>query len=326
MFQCGMTTPRQITVGHHFPDGLAALVASCLPEGVRVVRLSQDKPLPLSDEVDVLLVLPVRAGGTAMPEVAPNGWPYGLKAIQCLSAGIDEYPRWMFTGAPPAATASGSTAIFMAEFVMAAMLAFEKAIPSVWINDAAKWATVPLGTLHGKTLGLIGFGAIGRAIAERALPFGMKVLCHKRKGGPSGMAGVENVSLASLLGASDHVVVGTPLTEATRGLIGGATLPLFKPGAHFINVARGGIVDQVALVTALDAGQLAMATLDVTEPEPLPAGDPLYTHPKVRVSAHTSWAGGASGLDGLKAILTDNLTRFRDGLPMLNPVDPEAGY
>jgi phosphoglycerate dehydrogenase-like enzyme len=326
MFQCGMTTPRQITVGHHFPDGLAALVASCLPEGVRVVRLSQDKPLPLPDEVDVLLVLPVRAGGAAMPEVAPNGWPYGLKAIQCLSAGIDEYPRWMFTGAPPAATASGSTAIFMAEFVMAAMLAFEKAIPAVWINDAAQWATAPLGTLHGKALGLIGFGAICQGVAERALPFGMTVLCHKRSEGPSGMAGVENVSLASLLAASDHVVVGTPLTEATRGLINARTLALFKPGAHFINVARGGIVDQEALMAALDAGQLAMATLDVTEPEPLPAGHPLYTHPKVRVSAHTSWAGGPSGLDRLKAIITDNITRFANGEPMLNPVDPEAGY
>ena len=66
--------------------------------------------------------------------------------------------------------------------------------------------------------------------------------------------------------------------------------------------------------------------MDVTEPEPLPAGDPLYTHPRVRVSAHTSWAGGPSGLNGLKAIITDNITRFRDGLPMLNPVDPEAGY
>jgi phosphoglycerate dehydrogenase-like enzyme len=322
-----MSAPNQITIGHHFGNWVVDLLGGVLPGWVRVVALPGDAPFPLDPSVEILLVLPERAGGAAFPpDGQPAGWPFGVRLIQCLSAGIDEYPAWLFRTGTPAATASGSTAVPMAEFVLASLLAFEKMLPDVWIHDAADWKPFPLGALAGKTLGLLGFGAIGKAVAERALPFGMRVITHRRSGGTPDLAGVEGVDLATLLAESDHLVVAAPLTPATRHMLNDQAFARMKPGAHLVNVSRGGLVDQDALVAALDNGRLALATLDVTDPEPLPAGHALYAHPKVRVSPHTSWAGGPRVAEGIGRILVENLTRYRDGRPVINPVDPEAGY
>jgi phosphoglycerate dehydrogenase-like enzyme len=322
-----MSAPSHIVIGHHFGNWIVDLLGGVLPDWARVVTMPPSPPFPLDPSVEVLLVLPERAGGAPFPtDGPPPGWPFGVRLIQCLSAGIDEYPAWLFKTGTPAATASGSTAVPMAEFVLASLLACEKMLPDVWIRDAADWKPFPLGALAGKTLGLLGFGAIGRAVAERALPFGMRVITHRRSGGTPDLAGVEGVDFGTLLAQSDHLVVAAPLTAATRHMMNAEAFAHMKSGGHLVNVSRGGLVDQDALVAALDAGTLALATLDVTDPEPLPAGHPLYAHPKVRVSPHTSWAGGPRVAEGIGRILLENLTRFRDGRPVLNPVDPEAGY
>ena len=153
----------------------------------------------------------------------------------------------------------------------------------------------PLGWLNTRTLGLVGLGGIGVAIAERALPFGMQVRALRRRPEPSPLEGVEVVgSLEEVLPEADHLVLAAPATPRTRHLINSDTLALVKPGVHLVNIARGALVDQDALRDALDDGRVAMASLDTVDPEPLPEGHWLYSHPKVRLSAHVSWASPAA--------------------------------
>jgi phosphoglycerate dehydrogenase-like enzyme len=138
----------------------------------------------------------------------------------------------------------------------------------------------PRGTgLTGRTLGVIGYGRIGRDVVRLLSPWGMRVLATQRT--PLDEDGVLYVPLDTLLGEADFVVVACPLTEETRGLLDAQGLGLMKPTAFLVNVARGAIVDQAALVEALRSGRLAGAGVDVVDPEPLPAGDPLLSLPNV---------------------------------------------
>jgi phosphoglycerate dehydrogenase-like enzyme len=143
----------------------------------------------------------------------------------------------------------------------------------------------------------VGIGAIGAATAKRALAFDMQILAYRRTRSPSPLPNVDLVSgLDELLGASDHIVVAAPATPATYHLFDANAFARMKRGAHLINVSRGALVDQDALLKALDDESLAMATLDVTDPEPLPAGHPLYAHPRVRVSPMSAGAPPTPGV------------------------------
>src|SRR4029453_16745478 len=156
-------------------------------------------------------------------------------------------------------------------------------------------------------------GGIGVAIAERALPFGMRGQALRRRPESSPLEGGDVVgSIDELLPEADHLVLAAPATARTRHLINAETLALVKPGVHLVNIARGALVDQDALRVALDDGRVAMATLDTVDPEPLPEGHWLYSHPKVRLSAHVSWASPA-GLARTLEIFIDNLSRYAAG-------------
>jgi gluconate 2-dehydrogenase len=151
--------------------------------------------------------------------------------------------------------------------------------------------------VHGKTLGILGFGRIGQALATRAaLGFGMPVLYHSRRAVPAETLGnelaarVTHTPLDELLARSDIVAAVLPLTDETRGLMGEREFALMKPGAIFVNGARGAIVNEPALLAALDSGHLRAAGLDVFATEPLPQGDPLRTHPKVTPLPHVGSA------------------------------------
>src|SRR5262249_8312038 len=142
----------------------------------------------------------------------------------------------------------------------------------------------------GSTLALVGLGGIGTAIARRALAFDMHVRALRRTDAPSPIEGVEVVrDIDSLVAGADHLVLAAPATARTRHLVDAGLLSRVKPGLHLVNIARGTLVDQDALSVALDDGRVAMASLDTVDPEPLPAGHWLYTHPKVRLFAHISW-------------------------------------
>jgi phosphoglycerate dehydrogenase-like enzyme len=156
------------------------------------------------------------------------------------------------------------------------------------------WDVAPLRPIHrlrGRVLGLLGFGHIGQAVAERARGFGLEVLAHDPYLEPAILerAGARPVALETLLAAADFLSLHLPLTDATRGLVDAAALARLKPGACLINAARGALVDEAALLEALNAGRLAGAALDVLTVEPPLPDQPLLHHPRVIVTPHSAW-------------------------------------
>jgi phosphoglycerate dehydrogenase-like enzyme len=250
----------------------------------------------------------------------------GVRWIHVLGAGVDGFPIEL--ARERILTCSrGAAAPAIAEFVLGAMLAFEKRLPEVWLSEPPEqWNVAELGGLSGRRLGLVGIGAIGGEVAHRALAFDMEVRALRRRPLPTPVPGVDVVTdLRTLVSAADHVVVAAPATPATHHLFDAETFAAMKPTAHLVNVARGSLVDQTALVDALDRGQLALATLDATDPEPLPAGHPLYRHRRVRLSAHVSWSSPETARRTMTCF-AENLERYRWREPLEGVVDREAGY
>jgi len=250
----------------------------------------------------------------------------GMRWVHVLGAGVDGFPLEV-AGERLVTCSRGASAVAIAEYVLASMLAFEKQLPQSWITEPpAEWNVAGLGSLAGRRLGLVGIGAIGTEVARRALAFDMTVTALRRRPEPAPVDGVTLAGdLQTLLGASDHVVVAAPATSSTRRLFDGAAFGAMVRGAHFVNVARGTLVDQDALLEALDRGHLALATLDVVDPEPLPAGHRFFTHPKVRLSPHISWSSPTTVLRTFE-MFVENLARFRRGEPLVGIVDREEGY
>jgi len=250
----------------------------------------------------------------------------GVRWIHTIGTGVDRFPLGA-VGDRILTCSRGASAIPIAEWTLAMLLAFEKRLPESWIaSPPERWNQAELGGLHGRTLGLVGLGGIGAAVATRARAFGMRVVGLRRSPGPSPIAGVEIApGLESLLAGSDHVVIAASATPETHHLIGREALARMKPGVHLVNVSRGSLVDQDALREALDGGQVARASLDVCDPEPLPEGHWLYSHPRVRLSPHISWSAPGA-LERLFATFAENLRRWRLGLPLEGRVDVERGY
>jgi phosphoglycerate dehydrogenase-like enzyme len=235
--------------------------------------------------------------------------------VHLVSSGIDFYPQWLFNG-PPVTTSRGSAADNLAEFALAAIFAASKHLPAIWVKDD-QWHFTPLRPLKGTTLGILGFGAIGERLAQKALALGIRVVALRQSPAPFS-AGVEAArDIHDLFARADHLVVAAPLTEATRHIINRDVLASARPGLHLINIARGGLLDQEALLQALDNGQVGLASLDVTEPEPLPLGHPLYTHPRVRLSPHTSAISTRSKEEIADTFLA-NLARYAANVELYN--------
>jgi len=295
---------------------------------VRVVDLPPGPLSSLPGDASVLFALPFsKAGNAAATQAAPvpQGWPFKLDWVQLASVGIDYYPPWLFQG-PVVTSARGTASDAIAEYVLAAIFSAAKRIPGIWLDDAAHWQRQSLSLVQGSVLGLYGFGSIGRALAQRAQALGLRVLAVRRSDAPFEIEGVEGVaSLAQLAARSDHLVLAAPATAATRHAINHAVLAQAKPGLHLINVARGSLIDDQALLAALDAGRIGLATLDVTEPEPLPAGHRFYSHPQVRLSPHIS-PSTEHIVQALLDKFLGNLQRFRSGQPLTDVVDPGRGY
>jgi phosphoglycerate dehydrogenase-like enzyme len=284
------------------------------------------RPWEAPADVDVLLTRP-GPGWSKAPREPPSDWPGSIRWVQLASAGIDFYPDWLVAADGPVVTcARGVTAAPIAEYVFAAILGFEKRLDSVAIASPEQFRQVELGGLEGRTLGLYGFGAIGRAVAARARAFDMAVVAARRdRTAPTehGVTFVEDVS--SLVAASDHLVLAAPLTPATRGAVGADALAHARPGLFLVNPARGALIDQAALLAALDDGRVAGAVLDATDPEPLPAGHPLYTHPKARVTPHISWQSSRNSAK-LVDCFAANIDAYVEGRPLAGVVDPVHRY
>lgn len=292
-----------------------------LPED-EVITLEPGLLEGVPEATRALIVRPIEIRGLTQP-VPPPGWPFQLDWVQLSSSGVDAYPGWLFD--VPVVSAKGTATEQIVEYLLAAIFSAAKQIPQLWVQDS-QWAFKALAPVRGTTLGIFGFGDIGQHLAQQAQALGMQVVALRRSPEPIEQPGVETLySLDALVARADHLVIAAPLTEATRGVIGREVLAHAKPGQHLINIARGALLDQAALREALEAGRLRLATLDVTEPEPLPDGHALYQHPRVRISPHTS---GVS-TDGQRRIaerFLENLRRFRAAQDLLHPLDLTRGY
>ena len=315
-----------LTVCHQYDEQLAAAVQQGLPRDVAFVALGNKPETAWSvpDNAQVLLINQDSATiglHKAMPR--PEGWPFALEWVHLRSTGIDKYPDWIFEVARVTVN-RGGYAVPISEYVMAAMLTFAKDIPGIWAHDRSGWRNHRLADLSGATVGIVGFGEIGREIGKRAMAFGMTVVGTRRSGGCLGLDNATALPLHDLLACSDHVVLCAPLTAETRGLMDASAFARMKPGSHLINVGRGALVDTQALRAALDF-PLAAATLDVTDPEPLPDGHWLFGHPKVRISPHIS---GSSPQTRRRAtwFFLENLECYRAGLPLRGEVDKALKY
>jgi phosphoglycerate dehydrogenase-like enzyme len=275
-------------------------------------------------DASALIVRPINVRGVDLKE-QPAGWPWSLQWVQLASSGIDFYPSWLFDVAQ-VSSAKGANANPVAEFALAAIFSAAKQLPDLWVNND-DWHFTYLRPIEGATLGILGLGSIGQSLAHKALALGMRVIAYGRPGQPiAGIPGVEAArDIHHLFAEADHLVVVAPLTADTRHLLNRDVLGSAKPGLHLINLARGGLLDQQALLEALDNGSIGRATLDVTDPEPLPAGHPLYSHPRVHISPHTS----ALSTDGKHRFIDDfvaNYQRFQADQPLENLVDIARGY
>lgn len=259
-----------------------------------------------------------------------------LRWIQFLGAGIEgSLSPGLLASDIILTNASGVHAIPIAEHVFGMMLMFARGlhrcvhqqIHAEWNRDGFR---EQVRELHGATLGVVGLGAIGTAVAERGKAFGMRVLATRRH--PQRRAEAVDVllppsRLPDLLRESEYVVLCVPLTRETRHLIGEAELRQMRRDAILINISRGAVVDQPALIRALQEGWIAGAGLDVLDPEPLPAESPLWRLPNVVISPHIS---GVTPHYGTRAaeIFLRNLHAFLadDPASMVNVVDKQEGY
>jgi phosphoglycerate dehydrogenase-like enzyme len=296
----------------------------------------------LGPESHPLLVQAIARGGGSLVEspeeanvVVWTGWPPdgmrevlhpGVEWVQLHLAGVE---RWfeqrlldrdrVWTGA------QGIYAPDVADHAVAFVLAAARRFPVA--ARRRSWAPLDGDRLPGRTVGIVGAGAIGRETIERLSPFGIRTIALTRSGhevpGATRSLGVEE--LDELLRDSDYVVLAAPLTDATRGMIGERELQLIGSDGWLVNVARGGLVVTHELVTALAEGALAGACLDVTDPEPLPDGHPLWGFENVLVTPHVANPPGTI-YEPLAGRVEENLRRFREGRELLAVVDPDLGY
>lgn len=224
---------------------------------------------------------------------------------------------------------AGLYAIPIAEHVVMCMIAARLNLLGLMrAQAAATWApeTESDQELNGSVALILGYGALGRAVGARARALGVTVLGARRSGDSAPEDGVSSGGTwREQLPRADFVVLTLPSTPETRGIVGERELAAMKPGAWLINVARGSLVDEAALLEALTNGHLGGAALDAFQHEPLPPAHPFWALPNVILSPHSSWRSSRL-LEREVALFGDNLRRFIDGDPLQNVVDLEAGY
>ncbi len=339
-----MTDPIEVLITLPFSEELLNLLRGVSPR-LKIIpfraRKPEDIPAALWSRVEVLYtnnVLPT-------PEQAPH-----LRWVQFHWAGVDHVldspllkkPDLVFT------TLSGVAATKAAEFAVMLMLALGHRLPDLlaaqkkgeWPRE--RWERFSPQELRESTVGIMGYGSIGRQIARLLREFGATILATKRdvmhpedtgyipegQGDPAGDL-VHRLyppqAIHSMLRECDFVVITVPLTRETRRSFGAAELAAMKPSAFLIDISRGQVLDQNALVAALHDRKIAGAALDVFEEEPLPPDHPLWKLPNVVITPHI--AGITPYYDQRAvALFAENLTRYLAGLPLYNRFDPERGY
>ena len=283
-----------------------------LPANVEVVLVPPDaSPLPDLSRVD--LIVPI--GRVRQPLLDALAAPGRLRVIQTLSAGVD----WLAGRVPDAVTVCNARGVYdgpLAEWVVGAILAFQRGLVRARDGQATRtWTSFEPDELAGRRAVILGFGSIGSAVAKRLEPFGVEVtgVARTRRDGVLGFEDLDGV-----LPEAEILVDLLPLTGETDGLLDARRLALLPDGALVVNAGRGRTVDTAALTRELERGRLR-AALDVTDPEPLPDGHPLWALPNVLVSPHVAGDSPSSTVRAF-ALAGDQVRRFAAGQPLVNEV------
>jgi phosphoglycerate dehydrogenase-like enzyme len=251
----------------------------------------------------------------------------GLKWVSTIYAGLDAFPLDEVRKRGAILTnGSGLNADTVAEYALMGVLVAAKRFDEVVrAQDRHEWPQDAPGklVLNGSRALVVGYGTIGRMIGDRLTAFGVDVTAVTRSGRDGTLT---PDAWGSRLGEFDWVILAAPSTGATRAVIGAAELAAMKPTAWLINIARGDMIDDDALVAALEAGGIAGAFLDPTNPEPLPADHPLWSAPNAIVTMHLSGRSQTTMFTRGAELFLENLTAFLAGKSMKNVTDPEAGY
>lgn len=320
VYEPSIYPPRQYVADHHGPAGFSRTAEQ---DALLFDRLR---------DADFLLDFPSRlpAGKTVL-DFAPK-----LKWVQTTSAGVGQ--QIVLMGLQQSelivTTSSGVHSRPLAEFVFLALLAHVKELSRLERDQRTHvWNRFCSDELDGKTMAIVGPGKIGRQVAQIARCFNMRVTVMGRRGGQERARelGVDHVytreQLHTMLGEADAVVLSCPHTPETEGLIDRAAIEAIKPGAMFVNISRGQVVDESALLEALQTGHIAFAGLDVFQVEPLPPGSPFWDLPNVMINPHSA-STAFSENQKITDILCHNLRCFLDGRPeeMRNVLDKQLMY
>lgn len=279
-------------------------------------------------QVDVIV------NGTSSPGLLSAAIPPARRArwIHSLWTGVDNVLSPEVLASPlPLTNGRGVFRRPLAEWSIGAMLYFAYNMRRmIRQQQAGVWEAFTTEEIQGKTLGIVGYGGIGGLTAELARPFGMRIAALRRRPELFEKSALVDQSFApaqinDLMSSSDYVLLAAPLTEETRGMIGARQIAAMKPTGVLMNVGRGAVVDEPALIAALENGKIRGAALDVFAVEPLPAGHPFYRLENVLLSPHT--ADHVQDFVHLAVeCFLDNLRRFQANQPLLNLVDKHAGY
>ncbi len=310
----------------HLPKVIAAGLPD-LPAGVETATLDQPADLieHLHEADGILLHDPGEAVAKALQDGL--GKPDSkVRWVQLVSAGYESFADLPLPPGVTIANQGGGVAPIVAEHALTLGLSLLRRIPQAiaqtqqgrWDRDYA----AGIQSLEDRTLVIVGHGHIGRHLAKLAKPFGVKVIAVSRApiDDPNVDERVPLSELHAVLAKADLAVVAIALAPATRHIIGADALAAIKQGAVLVNVSRGGTVDPVALRAALESGKLAAAGLDVTDPEPLPEGDPLWSAPNLVITPHVAGAGGTRTRDRIVGVVVENLQRLIDGRELLHRI------
>lgn len=305
------------------PDAQHLAQIRAVDPRIRVAAVTdRQKALELAPQAEVMV-------GWNVPRDAVQHAPH-LRWIHSTAAGVDQLLHPEVLASEIVITSSSGIHQPLVEHVFAMVLALTRRLHVAIRNQLSRrWERRQAvgDEIRGKTMGVLGLGHIGAEIAEKASVFGMRVIGTKRS--PAPVPHVDRVfppdGLGDALGESDVVVIALPLTTQTRGLMGEPELRLMRRTALLINIGRGPIVQEAALVRALQEGWIAGAGLDVFEREPLPADSPLWGMEQVIITPHVSGTS-LHYWDAATPLLCENLRRYLAGAPLLNLVDKGRGY
>ncbi|MBT5107207.1 MAG: D-2-hydroxyacid dehydrogenase [Rhodospirillaceae bacterium] len=245
--------------------------------------------------------------------------------LQTFNAGLDNPVYKKISDKGTRICNSSAQAVAISEYVMAHALSLIHPIDQQREQQAAKqWKVTPFREISRMNWLIVGFGPIGQEVAQRVKAFGATTTVVRRSPQTSDIVDKAGTmaDLATYLREADVIVLACPLNAETRGFVNAGFFAALKKDAILINIARGALIDDAAMIAALDDNRFAAAVLDVFDPEPLPEDNALWSHPKVRVTPHTSFAGNG-GRARWDQLFLDNITRFANGEPIASEVDPQ---